>query len=98
MMKPLRLRELRVEYRPHPSGAARSDRQLKTAGDALEVIRPILDSLAVECFIVLSRRPATPARCPGNRPRRPLRPARPDSIDSRRLHRRTEFLRDYPRA
>lgn len=49
----MRVKELTIQYRPHPSGAHADRRKLTTPKDCASVLVPILENQAQEVFIIL---------------------------------------------
>lgn len=53
MSNPSRIRELTIQYRPHPSGAYADDRRIKDAQDAAAILRPLLEHHPHELCVML---------------------------------------------
>lgn len=49
----MRVRELSVTYRPHPSGAIADARSLLTSRNAVAILQPMLEHQAQEVFVIL---------------------------------------------
>lgn len=53
MSGPYRVRELKIEYRPHPAGVVADSRSLTDPRIAAAILRPMLVNQAQEVFMVL---------------------------------------------
>lgn len=49
----MRVRELRVEYRPHPSGALTDGKSILQPSQSAAILRPMLENQAQEVFLVM---------------------------------------------